>query len=199
MTPDDLIAFEKRVADAFNDAKIRAPVHLSGGNEVDLIELFDAADIGDDDWVLTTWRSHYHCLLKGVHPERLFADIVAGRSITLCYPDKKILSSAIVGGILPIGLGLAWSIKRAGTGRVFVFVGDMAARTGVFDECLRYAAGHDLPIQFTVEDNQLSVVSPTEKVWGEEYTEPLRRYERVDAYDYKLGWPHAGAGKRVNF
>lgn len=198
MTADELRAFEAEVAAAFNAGHIRAPVHLSGGNEEELIAFFENAEIGDDDWVLTTWRSHYHCLLKGVQPGILMADILVGRSITLCYPDRKILSSAIVGGILPIGLGIAWSIKNGGgPGRVFCFIGDMAGRTGTCDEVLRYAAGHHLPLEIVIEDNRLSVATPSEAVWSED--ESLDLHMVRSSYEYKLGWPHAGAGKRVNF
>src|SRR5215831_4668840 len=80
-TPDTLKEFEQQIAEDFNAGKIRAPVHLAGGNEEQLIDIFSA--VTKSDWVLTQWRSHYHCLLKGVPPERLRADILAGRSITL--------------------------------------------------------------------------------------------------------------------
>ncbi len=190
----DLVAFEQDVAEAFNAGKIRAPVHLAGGNEDELIAIFK--DVRPADWVLTQWRSHYHCLLKGVPRAVLMADILAGKSITLCYPSHLILSSAIVGGTLPIALGLAWSIKRqGGADRVWVFCGDMTARTGIFDEVSRYAAGHDLPLRLVVEGNGKSVCTDTNATWGGESMERLRPH----SYFYTLPWPHSGAGKRVEF
>lgn len=196
MTKDELIAFERKVADAFNAAKIRAPVHLSGGNEDALIELFKQVE--PTDWVLTTWRSHYHCLLHGVPPDRLMDDILAGRSITLCYPAYRILSSAIVGGILPIALGLAWAAKRRGAKTmVWAFIGDMAATTGIRHEVLTYAYLNDLPLRIVTESNGLSVATPTDKVWGQ--NPPADALKNTLNYSYKLAWPHAGAGERVNF
>ena len=65
-TPEELIEFENEIAQCFNDAKIRAPVHLYNGNEEQIIDVFDKHQIGDDDWVFASWRSHYQCLLKGV-------------------------------------------------------------------------------------------------------------------------------------
>lgn len=196
MTPLDLITFEQEVAAAFNAGKIRAPVHLAGGNEDDLISIF--RDVRPGDWVATQWRSHFHALLKGVPRERLMDDIMAGRSITLTYPDYRIISSAIVGGILPIALGIAWSIKRAGgEDRVWAFIGDMTAATGIFDEVARYAAGHELPLRIVVEDNGLSVCSPTRETWGTK-----RRWGQSLTYwnyGYELTFPHAGAGHRVQF
>lgn len=197
MTAEELIAFEKDIADCFNRGQIRAPVHLEGGNEQQLISIFKS--VQPEDWVCGSWRMHYKCLLKGVAPAQLKADILAGHSITLCYPEHRIISSAIVGGILPIALGLAWSIKRAGgTERVWCFLGDMTARTGMYNECWYYARGHNLPITWVVEENGLSVCTPTRQVWDDGHP-PFPEAWGVRAYEYKLPWPHAGAGTRVQF
>jgi TPP-dependent pyruvate/acetoin dehydrogenase alpha subunit len=202
MTKDELIAFEAEVAAAFNAGKIRAPVHLSGGNEEQLIAFFEEHEIGQEDWVATTWRSHYHCLLKGVPRETLMVDILAGKSITLNYPEHRVISSAIVGGVLPIALGIAWAIKSRkkfgldeyDSARVFVFVGDMTTRGGMFHECVQYANGKGLPIKFVVEDNGISVCTPTAETWGLE-----NLGGKVHNYSYNLPWPHSGAGHRVQF
>jgi|SRR6185503_2014066 len=208
-TPGSLKAFEQRVAEAFNAGKIRAPVHLSGGNEHELIEIF--RQVRSDDWVCGAWRMHYQCLLKGVPEDKLFDDIVAGKSIALCYPEYRVISSAIVGGILPIAVGLAMAIVRKAREAplrqatpsvspeprepvVWAFCGDMTARTGIYHECLQYAVGHSLPIRFVTEDNRKSVCTPTADVWGHGHAFPLE-----SRYRYELPWPHAGAGKRVQF
>lgn len=192
--PSTLKAFAERVADAFNAGKIRAPIHLDGGNEDQLIEVFQ--DVKEDDWVLGTWRMMSKCLLKGVPEEELFQAVLSGRSITLAFPGYRILSSAIVGGILPIALGLAWGIKRAGgSERVFCFLGDMARETGVFTECVTYGANFALPITWIIEDNGKSVCTPTVDTWGLDRTWG----SRIEEYQYELNWPHSGAGKRVNF
>ena len=73
LTPTDLIQFEKRVADSFNQAKIKAPVHLYSNNEKEMIKVFE--DIKEEDWVFCSWRSHYQCLLKGVPENELFEKI----------------------------------------------------------------------------------------------------------------------------
>lgn len=196
-TPDTLRAFEQDIAEAFNRGEIRAPVHLSGGNEEQVIEIF--RKVCPEDWVATTWRSHYACLLKGVPPDEVRADILLGKSITLNYPAHRIFSSAIVGGALPIALGVAAAIKRRGGGeKVWAFCGDMASLSGIFHECLRYAWGNGLPIYFVIESNGLSVCTDTLKAWGPG-AEGDRPDSRVWAYGYKLPWPHSGAGKRVEF
>lgn len=201
MTAEQLIAFETDVARRFNAGEIRAPVHLYSGNESQMIEIF--RQVGPDDWVFCSWRSHYQCLLKGVPPDQVLAEILAGRSIGLCFPAYRIYSSAIVGGSLPIALGVALAIKRrGGSERVHVFMGDMTARTGIAHEVIRYAANWGLPIRFIIEDNGLSVCTDTKAVWNEDWA----RDEWLDGddldiqrYEYRSRYPHAGAGSRVEF
>jgi TPP-dependent pyruvate/acetoin dehydrogenase alpha subunit len=195
ITRGDLQDFTQRVADAFNAGEIHAPVHLSGGNEDQLIDIF--SEIAPTDWVCSTWRSHYHAILKGIPQEQLMSDIRAGRSISLCYPEYRLISSAIVAGCLPIAVGLAWSIKNAEKDEhVWAFCGDMAATTGIFSECTNYAYNRTLPITFIVEDNGRSVCTDTEAAWGG-FVYPGGN--NVRHYAYTLPWPHSGAGKRVNF
>lgn len=194
MTVDDLIAFEDEIAADFEAGQIKAPVHLAGGNEQQLIEIF--RDIAPNDWVLTSWRSHYHCLLKGVPRQKLKDAIHAGRSIALCFPEYRVLSSAIVGGICPIATGLGWAIKeRGGRERVHCFVGDMTEKTGIWRESATYAVGHELPVTFYTEDNGKSVITETKEVWG--YYGSVR--ERHKRYLYTLTRPHVGTGKWVRF
>jgi pyruvate dehydrogenase E1 component alpha subunit len=199
MTPEDLIAFETEIADIFNAGKIRAPVHLYYGNEAQMIEIF--RDVKLEDWVFCSWRSHYQCLLKGVPPEEVKAEILAGRSISLCFPKYRVVSSAIVTGVLPIAVGTAMGIKRRGEkARVHCFAGDMTAETGSFHECLKYSTNHQLPIRFIIEDNAKSVCTDTRESWNQ----PVLTYENsrhplVVYYKYQTKYPHAGAGKRVQF
>ncbi len=194
MTRDQLIAFEDALADEFIDGLIRAPLHLAGGNEDDLIEIFRG--IRPQDWVLGSWRSHYHCLLKGVPPDELRSAIHGGRSIALCFPEYNILCSAIVGGICPIAAGLAWAIKQRGEDRaVHVFVGDMTAESGIFYESMKYASRQRLPVHWWVENNGLSVCTDTKEAWGNT-TMPLATARE---YHYHLTRPHVGVGKWVAF
>lgn len=194
MSPDLLIAFENDIAAEFNAGKIAAPVHFAGGNEFELIGIFES--IKPEDWVLCSWRSHYHCLLKGVPPDKLKSAIVDGRSIALCFPEHKILSSAIVGGICPIAVGLGWAIKRRGNPDnqcVNVFVGDMTAMSGIYHECVQYVSGHCLPVCFWTEDNGLSVCTNTQDAWGRDESHYPQKYT------YKMNRSHVGTGQWVRF
>jgi pyruvate dehydrogenase E1 component alpha subunit len=199
LTKQDLIDFENEIAAAFNQARIRAPVHLYSNNEEVLIGIFQKVEPAD--WVLCSWRSHYQCLLKGVPREQVKQEILAGRSISLCFPEHRVLSSAIVTGVLPIAVGIALSIKRAGkSNKVFCFMGEMTSETGLAHECIKYSGNHELPIHWIIEDNGKSVCTDTRAVWNQ----PVLTYEaaqspRITYYKYENRYPHAGAGQRVQF
>ena len=199
MTANDLINFETEIANLFNAAKIRAPVHLYSGNEEQMIAIF--RDVRPEDWVCCSWRSHYQCLLKGVPPDQVRAEILAGRSISLCFPEYRVVSSAIVGGILPIAAGIALGLKRRGeAARVHCFMGDMTSETGIAYECLKYSSNHGLPIRFIVEDNGKSVCTDTREAWGQPaLTAEQSPHPMVVYYRYQTKYPHAGAGVRVQF
>jgi pyruvate dehydrogenase E1 component alpha subunit len=200
-TKQDLIDFETEIAEQFNRAQIRAPVHLYSNNEAEMIRIFRDLDIGPEDWVLCSWRSHYQCLLKGVPRDLVRSEILAGRSISLCFPEYRIFSSAIVTGVLPIAVGIALSIQRAGgKNKVFCFMGEMTSETGVAHECIKYSRNHNLPIHFIVEDNGKSVCTDTRSVWNQDVlTYEGRRDDRITYYRYESHYPHAGAGQRVQF
>ena len=202
LTKEELIQFETEMAACFDDAMIRAPVHLYHGNEDEIIKVFKDNDIGPEDWVLCSWRSHYQCLLKGVPQDELKAAILQGRSISLCFAKYRILSSGIVTGVLPIATGIAMDIKRlGGKNKVYCFMGEMTSETGVAHECIKYARNHKLPIHFIVEDNGKSVCTDTRATWAmDKLTYEDVNDEYVTYYKYKLDkYPHAGAGKRVQF
>jgi len=197
-TIDDLISFEEEIAETFNQGKIKAPVHLYNGNEKEMIEIFQ--NVKKNDWVFCTWRSHYQCLLKGVNPDLIKQDILDGRSITLCYPSHKIYSSAIVSGNIPIATGVALDIKRKNqSDHVWCFVGDMASETGTFFENWKYSVNHNLPITFVIENNKKSVCTETLKTWGSEELFFSKENRNIIYYEYETKYPHAGAGKRIQF
>ena len=199
MTREDLIEFENDVAARFNAGLIRAPVHLYWGNEDEIIGVF--GEIRPQDWVFCSWRSHYQCLLKGVPKSEVMDEIVAGRSISLCFPKHRVYSSAIVGGVLPIAVGTALSIQRSGEdAKVFCFMGEMTAETGIAHEALKYSRNHGLPVHFVVEDNGKSVCTDTREAWNQpRLSFEGRRDEFVTYYRYETKYPHAGAGVRVQF
>ncbi len=189
-----LIDFETEVKERYEAGEIKAPVHLASNNEEQLIEIFK--DVGKDDWVFCSWRNHYHALLHGIPRDTLMDMIVRGKSMSVYSDEPKFYSSSIVGGILPIALGVAKSIKlKGGTNKVWCFVGDMTFETGIFYETYKYSRNFELPLEFVIEDNNLSTNTPVDEAWGGKQTVPSDVYY----YQYKSEYPHHGTGNWVLF
>lgn len=189
----ELKKFESNIVELYKSGLIKAPVHLSGGNEKQLIKIFKK--VKKEDWVFTTYRSHYHALLKGVSKDWLINEILHLRSIEIMNKEHKIVTSAIVGGTLSQAVGAALAIKlKKQKNKVWAFCGDMTSELGIFHECTKYAKRNNLPITFIVEDNGLSTNTPTQKVWGTK-----KGKENIIKYKYKRIYPHYGCGERINF
>ena len=195
LNEQDLIEFEEEVKLNYEDAKISAPVHLTKGNEKELIDIFQY--VHQDDWVFSSWRNHYHALLHGINREVLMKDIVEGRSMSTNSVNPKFYSSSIVGGIIPIAVGAAKALKlKKSSNKAWCFIGDMTFETGIFYEAYKYSKNLGLPLQFVVEDNNLSTNTPTDETWG-----GIKRDvpEDVIYYKYERGYPHHGTGNWVLF
>lgn len=194
MNKKQLIAFEEKIKIIYEKGKIKAPVHLSGNNETQLIKIFKK--IKKSDWVFSTWRNHYHALLKGIPAKWLEKEIINGRSMGINNLKKKFYSSAIVGGILPIAMGVAKAIKlKKQKNKVWVFIGDMTFETGIFHECYKYSKNFNLPIKFVIEDNNMSTNTPTNKAWKKKSKKP----KDIIYYEYKRKFPHHGTGNWILF
>lgn len=203
----ELIEFEKEIADRFNNREIYAPVHLYDGSEDQIIKVFERID-KEKDWVCCTWRNHYQALLKGIPKDLLRQKIIAGKSMVMNLPEYKFICSSIVGGIPSIAVGLAMAAKLQNSDyRVWCWTGDMSADTGAWAEAYKYSLAHNLPITFVVEDNTLSVLTPTAEVWGHDKWYLPKNYKgswfessNLIYYTYSnKKYPHAGAGIRVQF
>jgi TPP-dependent pyruvate/acetoin dehydrogenase alpha subunit len=195
LTEEDLINFELRVKEEYEKATITGPVHMSKGNEKQLIEIFKF--IHPQDWVFSSWRNHYHALLHGVPEEHLWDLIVSGKSMSVYCKEPKLYTSSIVGGIIPIALGAAKAQKMKKNGRkVWAFVGDMTAETGVFHEAYKYSRRHELPLEFVIEDNDMSTNTPTSETWNGVKSQINKD---IFYYFYERGYPHHGTGQWILF
>lgn len=194
-TREDLEIFEEGIVSEWESGNITGPVHLSNGNEEQLIEIFKR--VSKTDWVFSTWRSHYHAILKGISLDYIRTEILNGKSITLCNIEQRFYSSAIVSSTLPIALGVAKSIKLKNENeKVWCFIGDMAFESGIFYEAHKYARNFNLPLYFIVEDNGVSTNTPTDMTWNNRKRDIP---DDVIWYEYTSKWPHYGTGKWVVF
>lgn len=188
-TEEDLIAFENRIGDLYLDNKLPFLFHLSGGNEKQLISIFE--DINEGDYVISNHRSHYHALLHGIPPETIEDRILNGRSMFIYDRSRNFFCSAIIGGTPAIAAGIAWALKRKGSNqKVWCFVGDGTEDNGHLYEAIRYVDGWDLPCKFVIENNDRSVEASNSERWGKsgdyKWDSPS-----VFKYKYDITYPHA--------
>ena len=195
ITKQDLVDFELKVKEEYEKATITGPVHMSGGNEDQLLEVFKYVNEGD--WVFSSWRNHYHALLHGVPEDHLYELITSGKSMSVFCKNPKMYTSSIVGGIIPIALGAAKAIKLKGSdNKVWCFIGDMTSETGGFHEAYKYSRCHDLPLEVVIEDNDMSTNTPTSETWNNKKT---KHPEDVFYYKYERIYPHHGTGQWILF
>lgn len=195
MNKQDLINFENEIVDLYKDCQLPFLFHLSGGNEDQLIDIFQK--IKPNDYVLSSHRNHYHALLHGIPPEELIHKIKNGRSMFVFDRKRNFFTSSIIGGTPAIAAGIALALKKKNsTQKVWCFVGDGTEDTGHFWEAARYVDGFNLPCTFIVEDNNRSVIANKQTRWGKA-TNPCFP-NCVQKYTYDIPWPHARTNDMID-
>lgn len=191
-----LRAFEDKIAEEFKAKNIHCPIHLSHGNERNLIKIFK--NIDKNDYVFSTHRNHYHYLLHTDNIARLLVKItVKNDSMHTSDPESHFYSSSIVAGCVAIAAGVAMALKmKKSKQRVWCFVGDGASDEGWFSEAVRYAEGKNIPITYIIEDNNRSVCTTKRQRWG---NDAKFCNTHVIYYYYKCKYPHCGCGEWVTF
>lgn len=160
---------EEAIAARYSEWKMRCPTHLCTGQEA--VSAGVGAVLTKRDFAVSTHRSHGHYLAKGGDLKRMIAELYgkstgcsSGRGGSMHLIDEGagfMGSTSIVGGTIPVGTGLGFSISLHGTDQVScVFLGDGAAEEGVFYESLNFAALKRLPVLYICENNLYSVYSP---------------------------------------
>lgn len=158
--------FEERCVELYSATKIRGFLHLYIGEEAVATGAMGALD--PDDAVVATYREHGHALARGLPMDRVMAEMYGradgvsggrGGSMHLFDADTRFYGgNAIVGGGLPIAVGLALADRLRGRQRVTAcFFGEGAVDEGEFHESLNLAALWDLPVLFACENNLYSM------------------------------------------
>ncbi len=153
---------EEKAAELYSAGKIRGFLHLYIGEEAVAVGISHA--LRDDDNVVATYREHGHALMRGVSTASIMAEMYGkqegcsrgrGGSMHLFSAERKFYGGhAIVGGGLPVAVGLALPEKMKGRDTVTVcFFGDGAVAEGEFHESLNLAALWNLPVLFVCENN----------------------------------------------
>lgn len=191
-SPEKLIEFESKVQALWRAGEFPSLIHLSGGNEEQLIAIFDEAEEGD--WFLFSHRNHYHSVLAGIPEAQVIQEIKEDRSMFRFSRKHRVFSSAILAGNCGIAVGIAMALRESGSkNRVWCFLGDGAEENGHFYEAVLYTHGHNLPVEFIIEDNSMQVDTPKLLRRGIEHG-ILDSIPCVRRYRYTPRWPHAGDG-----
>lgn len=167
--PVDLLAdmirirvLEERCAELYQQTKIRGFLHLAIGEEAVPVGVISALD--DDEAVVATYREHGHALIKGVGAGPIMAEMYGraegcsggrGGSMHLFDADRRFYGgNAIVGGHLPVAVGLALADQVLDHQRATVcFFGEGAMAEGEFHEAMNLAALWRAPVLFVCENN----------------------------------------------
>ena len=158
--------FEERCAELYSATKIRGFLHLYVGEEAVATGVIAALDV--DDQIVATYREHGHALARGVPMDAVMAEMFGketgcsrGRGGSMHLFDRQhglVGGNAIVGGGIPLALGIALADRMRGRDRVTVcFFGDGAAAEGEFHESMNLAALWHLPVLFCCENNRYAM------------------------------------------
>lgn len=154
--------FEDRCAELYGAGRIRGFLHLYDGEEAIAVGAMQA--LGPGDAVVSTYREHGHALARGLAMGPLMAELYGkrsgcsgGRGGSMHVFDAATRfcgGNAIVGGGLPLAVGLALADKLQRTGKVVAcFFGEGATAEGEFHESMNLAALWQLPVLFLCENN----------------------------------------------
>jgi pyruvate dehydrogenase E1 component subunit alpha len=189
--------FEEKAAEAYALGKIGGFLHLSIGEEA--VAAGATSVLRRDDYAISTYREHGHCLVKGSDPRRVMAELFGrldglskgkGGSMHLFDKEHNFLGGhAIVGAHLPLAAGVGFAIKyRGGDQVVLCYFGDGAVPEGEFHEALNLSALWKLPVICICENNRYAMGTSLERAlaqteiykFGQAYGIPC---EPVDGMD----------------
>jgi len=158
--------FEERAGEMYARARIGGFLHLSIGEEATIVG--SARALREQDYLISTYRSHGNAIARGTPPERVMAELFGradgcsgghGGSMHMFDFERRFMGGyGIVGGNLPIGAGIGLSSDYLGNDEVTLCsFGDGASNQGTFGETLNLAALWRLPVVFMVVNNQFGM------------------------------------------
>src|SRR5216684_9423584 len=168
--------FEEKAAEMYALGKIGGFLHLYIGQEA--VAVGAMSTLRPDDYAISTYREHGHCLAKGSDPRRVMAELFGrrdglskgkGGSMHLFDKSRNFLGGhAIVGAHLPLAAGVGFAIKYQGGDQVVVcYFGDGAVPEGEFHEAMNLAALWKLPVIFLCENNRYAMGTSLERALAE--------------------------------
>jgi len=191
--------FEEKAAEAYALGKIGGFLHLYIGQEA--VAVGATSVLRPDDYAISAYREHGHCLAKGSDPKRMMAELFGrrdglshGKGGSMHLFDKSVNflgGHAIVGAHLPVAAGVAFAIKYEARDQVIVcYFGDGAVPQGEFHESLNLAALWKLPVIYLCENNRYAMGTSTDRalaqtqIWkfGQTYGIPSEKVDGMDVF-----------------
>ena len=207
--------FEEKAAEAYALGKIGGFLHLSIGEEAVAAGVTSA--LRPDDYAISTYREHGHCLVKGSDPRRVMAELFGrvdglskgkGGSMHLFDKSTNFLGGhAIVGAHLPLAAGVGFKIKYEGGDQVIVcYFGDGAVPEGEFHEAMNLSALWKLPVIWLCENNRYAMGTSLERalaqpeIWkfGQAYNIPSEAVDGMDVLAMREATMRAVARARTD-
>ncbi len=165
--------FEEKAAEAYALGKIGGFCHLYIGQEA--VAVGSLAALREDDYAICSYREHGQALTRGIPPGAVMAELFGkatgcskgkGGSMHLFDARRRFMGGhAIVGGHIPLAVGIAFAIKYQGGDQVCVcYFGEAAVNIGAFHEALNMASVWKLPVIFLCENNRYGMGTAFERV-----------------------------------
>jgi TPP-dependent pyruvate/acetoin dehydrogenase alpha subunit len=165
--------YEEKIYFLFLEGIMPGTIHQSQGQEATAVGML--FDLSKEDYMTSTHRPAGHCLAKGVSVDSMMAEMFArkdgcckGKGGAMHTGDISvgaIPAIAIVGGGMPVAVGIGISCKMRKTDNVVVcFLGDGATNEGAFHESMNAAAIWNLPVIFACENNLYGASTHINKV-----------------------------------
>jgi pyruvate dehydrogenase E1 component alpha subunit len=164
--------FEERAGEMYAKAKVGGFLHLAIGEEATIVGSTRA--LRDQDYLISTYRSHGHTLARGSDPNRVMAELFGrvdglckgrGGSMHMFDLERRFMGGyGIVGGNLPIAAGFALASDYNGLDEATLCqFGDGASNQGTFGETMNLAALWKLPVVFMITNNRFGMGTALER------------------------------------
>lgn len=202
--------FEEKVSQLYGQQKIKGFCHLYSGQEACVVGAVTALE--KDDKYITAYRDHVHPIALGTEAKYIMAELFAkatgiskgrGGSMHMFDKEKNFFGGhGIVGGQIPLGVGIAFAEKYKKTKNLCVtFMGDGAVRQGAFHESLNLAMHYQLPIIFAIENNGYAMGTSVENTsnvtelykLGAAYAMPAATVEAMSVENVHTAFVEAGS------
>ncbi len=184
--------FEERSGEMYQLGAIGGFCHLYIGQEAVAVGALNP--LRSDDYVIAAYRDHVQALIRGMSPKAIMAELFGrvdgcsrgkGGSMHLFDRENNFMGGhAIVGGHLPLAVGIGYAIRYRESDAVCVcFLGDSVANIGAFNESLNMSALFQLPIIFVIENNRYGMGTAVHRAAA------IRNLaDRACAYEGMHGW-----------